>query len=197
MNSGRALRFAAVLVVLTGYLCAFRGGERRIAEARAENARTLERLRAAERAVAARGAFETERGRLRARLGTVPHGIDRSLLVARFLRDAVSIGVTHRATITAVSGGPPAFASGAAAPAQAMPAFEPIPLELIVEGRYADVLAMLQALSQAPVPAAVEVVSLTRKETAVDPTIVAALRIVLERIAPLHPARADGRARPV
>ena len=52
--------------------------------------------------------------------------------------------------------------------------------EVTLEGRYADVLATVRALSHARLPAAVGIASLTRKNpSALDATLVAALHVNL------------------
>jgi hypothetical protein len=204
MTAAKLVRFAAVLVVLAGYLFVFRAGERRIGEQLSENDQTVERLRAGERTIAVQAALVTERARLLAQIRHEQTGGERSLLVARFLRDAATVAAAHRTAITAVT------ASGAAPiprPASAQSEatttapraaairtesslvaadgarLDGIALDLTLEGRYADVLATLRALSAGSVPATVDVASLARKNAAEpDAVLTAALRVVLERI---------------
>ena len=199
MTDLKVVRFAAVAVVLAAYVFVFRTGEARIVQRLDENARIVERVRAGERTLASRPRAEAERTRLRGRLRAVELDSDRSTLVARFLRDAAHIAAVHHATIptiTAVSGSQntiaaaPLAATGAASPGttsanEVSELFEAIPLELTVEGRYADVLATMRALSRSRVLAGVDVASLARKHAdGADTTLTAALHVVLERLAP-------------
>jgi hypothetical protein len=179
MIDRRFLRFAAVVVVLGGYLALFHAGEQRLAARVAANAELAAQLDEAGRILAARPALETERSRLREQLRTVDLDSDRSLLVARFVHAAARIAVAHRTTVPAIAASGAANAAGTATP------FDAIPLELAVEGRYVDVLTTIRALSNSRVLAAVDVVSLARKNAdSDDATLVATLRVVLERLAP-------------
>jgi Tfp pilus assembly protein PilO len=188
MTDAKLLRFAAVIVVLAAYVFVFRAGEGRIAERRDENARIAERLHAGERMLASRGRLETERARLRGRLRAVELDAGRSALVARFLRDAARIAAAHHATIPTIAAAGPQTAAAGTPPSAASEANEPldeIPLDVTVEGRYADVLATLRALSASRVLAAVDVASLARKHAdGTDATLTAALHVVLQRRAP-------------
>jgi hypothetical protein len=199
MTDAKVVRFAAVAVVLAAYVFVFRTGEARIAERLDENARIAERVRAGERTLALRPRAEAERTRLRGRLRAVELDADRSTLVARFLRDAARVATIHHATIptiTAASGPPSPIAAaptaagtvsnpGTIATNAANEPLEPIPLEITVEGRYADVLATMRALSRSRVLTAVDVASLARKHAdGTDATLTAALHVVLERFAP-------------
>lgn len=196
MTEAKAIRFGAVLVVAAGYAFVFRAGEARIGEQLARNAQIVEQLRAGERTAASFAALESERTRLLEQLRRLQVSGERSLLVARFLRDAAAAARARRTTITAVtaSGAQPVIAATAQptptprvqndpAGVNAGLAFDGIPLELTVEGRYADVLATVRALSAGRVPATVDVSSLARKNAGVpDATLTAALRVVLERV---------------
>lgn len=72
--------------------------------------------------------------------------------------------------------------------------FEAIPLDLTVEGRYADVLATIGALSADRVPTMVDVASLARKQVgSPDPTVSAQVHVTIERLAPATPASAATR----
>jgi hypothetical protein len=189
MIDARLLRFALALVVLAGYLVVFRVGEHHLSARAAANAVLAAQVYNAHRALAARPVLEAQRSRLRERLRLVDLDGDSSSLVARFVRAAARIALTKRTTIPtiAASGAPgaPLPASGASGAADAGPPFETIPLELTVEGRYVDVLATIRALSSSRVLAAVDVVSLARKNAdAADATLVATLHVLLERLAP-------------
>jgi Tfp pilus assembly protein PilO len=197
MTDAKVLRFTAVAIVLAGYVFVFRAGEARIADRVDETARVVERLRAGERTLAARPLLEAERARLRNRLRAVELGADRSALVARFVRDAARIAAAHRTTIPAIT------AAGMQSPAiPTADLFEAIPLDVTIEGRYADVLATIRALATSRVLAGVDVTSLARKHAdTADATLTAALHVVLERLAPapttVPAGPADVRARPV
>ncbi len=203
MSDAKVVRFAAVIVVLASYLVVFRTGESHIADRLDENARIMDGLHAAERTVASRPLLEAERSRLRARLRAVDLEAGRSTLVARFVRDAALIAAQHRTVISAITASPgTASIDAASEPLQA------IPLEITVDGRYADVLATIRALSVARVLTAVDVASLARKNAAAaDPAVTAVLHVALQRLAPVAPAaptdttataqQADVRTRPV
>jgi hypothetical protein len=195
MTDAKAIRFGAVLVVLAGYAFVFRAGEARIDEQLVRNAQTLEQLRADERTTASVAALESKRHRLLEQLRRSDIGGERSLVVARFLRDAGTAARARRTTITAVTAGGAQPVNAASAQratagrvengsrASAGVAFDGVPLELTVEGRYADVLSMVRALSAGRVPATVDVSSLARKNPgAPDATLTAALRLVLEPV---------------
>lgn len=129
--------------------------------------------------LASRARTEAEGRRVRDQLRAVALDGDRSTVVAHFLRDAARIAVVHRATITAITNVSPA---GAPAAPQARATLDAVPLDVTVEGRYADVLATMRALSRSTVPAAVELASLARKHVdGPDPTLSAALHVALQR----------------
>ena len=194
MTDAKLVRFAAVVVVLAGYVFVFRGGEDRITERLDENARIAGRVRAGELALASRPRFEADRTRLFARLHSVELDAGRSAQVARFLSDAARIAVAHHAAIPTIT------AAGVAAPVSIAPnatnePLESIPLEITVEGRYADVLATMRALSRSRVLAAVDVASLARKHAdGPDATLTATLHVALERRAPAQTASPAGTA---
>jgi Tfp pilus assembly protein PilO len=184
MTDAKLLRFAAVVVVLAAYVFVFRAGETRIAERLDENARIVENARAGERTLASRPRLERRRIHLRDRLRAVALDDARSTLVARFLRDAARVAAAHHVTIPTITATGPQNAL-AAVPSEPADSLEAIPLEITVEGRYADVLATMRALSASRVLAAVDVASLARKHAdGADATLTAALHVVLERIAP-------------
>ena len=202
-----AVWFASAAVVFAAYALVLRPGEARVAERMDEIARTTAQLRAGERLLASQPQLEAERRRLAAMLGRID-ATDTTQLVARFVRDAARVAARHRALIVAIaaSGTPPASAQPhKAASAGTTEATEATgatagpecvaTLDLTIEGRYADVLAALRELSSAHVLAAVDVASIARKSAdASDPTVSAALHVVLERI---DPDRTDVRARSV
>jgi hypothetical protein len=201
VTGAKLVRFAAVAVVLAAYVFVFRAGEGRITQRLDENARIGERVRAGERMLASRRRFETERKRLQGELRAVDLDAGRSALVARFLRDAARTAATHHATIPTITATNAAGTGpGTNAPSSASDSLEAITLEITVEGRYADVLATMRALSRSRVLAAIDLASLARKHAdGADATLTAALHVALERLAPaaaVHPAGpADVRAR--
>jgi hypothetical protein len=141
--------------------------------------------------------FETDRRRLRGELRAVELGAGRSALVAQFLRDAARIAAAHHAVIPSIT------SNGTSSPVAAAPnggnapvePLESIPLEITVEGRYADVLATMRELSRARVLAAIDVASLARKHAdGADATLTAALHVALERLAPPEIAPPAGPA---
>jgi hypothetical protein len=189
MSDARLVRFAAVLLVLAGYLVVFRAGEQRLGTQLGANAVLGAQLHEASRVLAARTQLESERTGLRGRLRAVDLDGDRSTLVARFVHAAARIARTNRTTIPTIA------ASGTPSPAEPAAPFETIALELALEGRYEDVLATIRAPSNARVLASVDVRSLARKNAdAGDATLVATLQVVLEHLAPA--VRNGARARP-
>lgn len=217
MTDAKAVRFAAVLVVLAGYVLVFRAGEGRIAARLAENAELAARLESGRRLVANGAALERERSRLRAALRNTNVRERPGVLLSAFLRHASSVAAAHHTTVTTVTAGgaPPRSlaidraAAGATGTVAARTttaettAFETTVLELAVEGRYADVLATVRALSASRrVLASVEIVALARKDAgAADSLLTASLRVTLHRLGAPSPGRAshgsDERARPV
>ena len=202
MTDAKLVRFAAVVVVLAAYVFVFRAGEARIAQRLDDNARIGDRVRAGERTLASRPRLESDRTRLRGELGAVELDAGRSALIARFLRDAARIAAAHHVTIPAITAATTAAAgaAGTNAPSAAGEPIEAMPLEIAVEGRYADVLATMRALSRTRVLAAIELASLARKHAdGADATLTAALHVALERLSPATtkplPGPADVHAR--
>jgi Tfp pilus assembly protein PilO len=211
MSDVKLVRFAAVLIVLAGYAFVFRAGEEHIGERIAENARIADQVRAGERALMMRPVLERERVHLNKQFRSAAVAADRSALVARFLREAAAIALAQHTTITAIAAtgaqaaitasgaqAANATAAGRTAPLPADDPFDGIPLEMTLEGHYADVLATVRALSAGRVLAAVDVASLARKNAgAVDGVLTASLRVVLERIVPnAAPAAESAGAEP-
>ncbi len=132
------------------------------------------RLDATLRLVAARGSVEEARGTLAGRLRHAGVRGSRDAIVARFLRDASAIAARHHTAIGAVTAAATIAASAATAAAGNRAAasigpspgdgFDVVPLELTVEGRYADLLATMRDVSAGAVPARVELVTLARKD---------------------------------
>ena len=199
MNAAKLLRFTAVLTVLAGYVFVFRVGESRIGEQLTDNARSVERIAAAERTLASDTALETEHRRLQGTLVSVQLHGTRGAHVARFVREAAHLLAAHRTTIAtiAVNASPIAITPGTrvngvtAGSDAAVDALDSVALDVTVDGRYADVLSAIRALSRTGVPASVEIMSLARKNAdASEATLTATLHVVLHRLA-------DVRAQPV
>jgi hypothetical protein len=194
VTAAKLVRFAAVVVVLAAYAFVYRSGETRIAARLDENARIAERVSAGERTLASRPHLEAERRRRRGELRAVDLGGARSALVARFLHEAAGISAAHHAAIPTITatGTMNAVTLAPNAPADLL---EAIPLEITVEGRYADVLATMRALSRSRVLAAVEIASIARKHAdGADATLTATLHVALERLAPTQIAPPAGQA---
>jgi hypothetical protein len=194
MTAAKLVRFAAVVVVLAAYALVYRSGETRIAARLDENARIAERVSAGERTLASRPHLEAERQRRRGELRAVDLDGARSALVARFLHEAAAIAAAHHAAIPTITATGTTNAV-ALAPNAPVDLLEAIPLEVTVEGRYADVLATMRALSRSRVLASVEIASIARKHAdGADATLTAALHVALERLAPSEIARPAGQA---
>lgn len=169
-----ALRLAALLIVLAGFFFVFRADQGRLEAQHAENARIERQIRADDAITATADALEAQTRTLRARLARHTLQPDDTVAVAAFLRQAARVADRRRTTIAAI--GAAESRRAAAAPA----AFDGVPLDLTVEGRYADVLATLAELSSGRVLAAVEVSSIARKNPAApDATLTAAVRVVV------------------
>ncbi len=195
MTDAKLLRLSAVLIVLAGYVFVFRSGEARIGAQAAANAQTAQQLAEGERAVAERGSLERDRARLRAGLRRLDVVREAGALVARYVRDAAALAAERHCAIVAITGNG-TQSSAPAGPPAAGGAFEAIALETTVEGRYADVLATIRALSGSPVLAAVDVASLSRKNpNTTDATVTAVLHVALQRLAAASAEAADARAR--
>jgi hypothetical protein len=153
--------------------------ERRIAERVEENASLRAAIAADLTAVAERAALSTQRERLTRELGPVLSVQDATARSAAFVREAAAIARRHRTRVSAVASAERESAFGAR-PSSADEPSGGLSYEVTLEGRYADVLATVRALSHARLPAAVGIASLTRKNpSALDATLVAALHVNL------------------
>lgn len=201
-DATKAVAFAAVLVLLAGQVVVA-ADESRIAARAAEDQRIVAQLAEGERVLRLRTGLERERDRLRAHLRAVDYGGERSAVVARFVRDAARIAARERTAITTMTavGVPGSVAAMPVAPTTPATTavadeFETVPLDLTVEGRYADVLSTVRALSTTRVPATVEVTSLARKQAgSSDATLSAQLRVTIERMVFPRPAQPVGAQR--
>lgn len=200
------LWLATFVVSVSGYALGFRLLEGRIDERAVEIARSADQLRADGRVQASAPQLAGERERLRRELARVSMTGERSRLVARFVYDAARITARLHTKITAISGAAPVPFDPVSAPSPLPPMrsrdetiigsaslhaatitadpFESIPLEVVIEGRYVNLLAALRELSATRVPAHVELGSLARKNVdAPDATLTASLHVTLERLA--------------
>jgi hypothetical protein len=168
---------ALIAIVASAFLA--QALEQRIVECVEENARLRAAIAADLAAAAERAALSTQRERLARELGPVLSVHDATARSAAFLREAAAIARRHRTSVSAVASAERESAIGA----RTSSATEPrggLSYEVTLEGRYADVLATVRALSHARLPAAIEIASLTRKNpNALDATLIAALHVNL------------------
>jgi hypothetical protein len=177
-TAATALWCSATLLFVGGTFGVVTFGERRIAEQTTIDEQLTGQVAADDAAVLARGSLLAERGRLRAELRRLGTGRDAAPVVARFVRDAARLTQEHHTTIASIAA-PPA----PAAPAARAEPLESTPLAVTVEGRYADVLDVVRALSALSVPAEIEIVSVVRTTRPGAVAVVAALHVVLQRVA--------------
>ena len=169
-----ALRLAALLIVLGGFFFVFRADQHRLAAQRTENAHIARQIHADDAILATAGTLATQTRALRARLARHALDVDDTTAVAAFLREAARVAARRRTTIAAIGAAGRGRAGAGAA------GFDGVPLDLTVEGRYADVLATLGELSSGRVLAAVDLSSLARKNAASnDATLSAAVHVVV------------------
>jgi hypothetical protein len=173
MRADRFALFAAVLVLLAGYLSIYRPAEAAIADryAQLDDARrALDQSAAlARRAVLLR----REQRDLRARLLASGIADDRTALVARFVR---AVALTTRADAVHVT----SLAASADAPAPSA-AIEPLALTVSLRGTYAHLLALVHDLDQRHLALAIGVDALGNADPRVRsaPALQATLRITL------------------
>ncbi len=178
-RSARGLWSLVAVVAAIGSASAGVFAQSRIDRAASNLTVLAAQLDATLRLVAARRSVDDARAVLTARLRRpgAPSASDE--MVARFLRDASASAERHRTAIAGVAApGTPAVAPH--------DGFESVPLELTLDGRYADVLAMMRDISAGTVPARVELVTLAHKGAGPDgTTLEATLRADLIRLAKL------------
>jgi hypothetical protein len=184
-----AVWWSAALVFAGGTFGFVALGEQRIAGQAATNERLAAQLTQNTAAVRSRGSLLGERGRLRAGLRRFGANGDSAPLVARFVRDADRVAQGHHTTIASI-----AAPVSPGTPRERAEPLDTISLAVTVEGRYADVLAVIRGLSALPVPAAIDVVSLARTSQPGSTAVAAALRAELQRVEPA--AITDVGARP-
>lgn len=177
-TAASALWCSAAFLFVGGTFGVVTFGERRIAEQATIDEQLAGQVAADDAAVLARASLLAERGRLRAELLRLGTDREATPVVARFVRDAARITHEHHTTIASIAA-PPA----APAPIARAQPLESTPLAVTVEGRYADVLDVIRALSTLSVPAEIEIVSVVRTTRPGAVTVVAALHVVLQRVA--------------
>ncbi|MBV8643170.1 MAG: hypothetical protein JO225_04550 [Candidatus Eremiobacteraeota bacterium] len=184
MSAARLVRFTAVLIVLAGYVVVFRSGEGRIDAALAEGARLADLLGADERIRLTEPALVAERAHLMRNAAGPNLHADRARLVALFVREAADTAARHHTAIRAI------VASDARQAVAATQPFETVGLDVTAEGRYADLLDTLAALSNGPVLASVDLTAIARAGSAATTSaLTASLHVVVHRLS-------DVRARP-
>ena len=179
LTTAKALWCGAALSLAGGTFAVVTLGERRIAEQTTTNERLVAQVAANSLAVRSRGPLLAERARLRADLRRLGTDGESTPLVARFVRDAARVANEHHASIASIAA--PAAPS---APRARVEPLDAIPLAVTVEGRYADVLAVIRALSGLRVPAEIDVVSVVRTTQPGATTVAAALHVVLQNVEP-------------
>ena len=174
MTAAQAVRFAAVVVVAASYPLVLRTGEARVAAARADEFALSQRLRDARIALASAPflARDRERARGRARRARGAHDD-----VARFVAGIARAAAARHAAVTAI----------VAAGAPTAPS-----LDVTLEGRFADVLTTIRALSDGDVPGRVRVDALSASDTARS-SVTASVRVTVEAPAGREAARAASR----
>ena len=174
VRDAQAMWFAALLVLPVAFFSLFHIDELRIAQVERDNAKLVASA-ANDRALLAQApALEHERASLQASLRTVVLDAEPTRLVALFVRDAARVASAHHTAITSIA------AAGAPAPS---PPFDGVALDLIVEGKYQDVLATLRDLTRTQVLAQLDVSALGRKDSSPGASLVATLHVVLNKLA--------------
>jgi Tfp pilus assembly protein PilO len=178
--------FAAVLVLLGGYLFVFRPAESAIAARYAQlddGRRALERRSARERRIAD---LRAEERALRARLASSGVGDDASTIVARVLHAVATTASAENCTVTgvaAVAGLPNTAAS-----------FDTIPLTVSLRGTYARLIAFVRTLGRSDdaIHIALDDIGAADPRAHGAPVLRATLRITLLRLA--HPIAGEPHA---
>jgi hypothetical protein len=178
----------AVLAALAASAVLVQACEQRIAERFDGNAQLRAAIAADVAAAAERAALSAQRNRLSRELGPVLSAQDATSRSAAFVREAAAIALGHHTRVTAVVSAERTSAV-VLRPSSADDPKRGLAYEVTLEGRYADVLATLRALSQARFPAAIEIASLTRKNpNALDATLIAAFHVNLGWSSTTEPA---------
>jgi len=178
----RASLFAAVLIVLAGYLFVFRPLEVTLADryARLDAARTtLEQSLALARRIPA---LVNERTSLEAQLAHVHVRDRRAATIERFLGAVAGIARRHDVAIESVAAG-----VGQTQPALAQPAhaalFDELALDVSLRGRYGDVIRAVRELNAGDVATSITLASLgvADRRAGVRPQLNAAFHVRLLR----------------
>jgi hypothetical protein len=187
LRADRLALFAAVLVLLGGYLAVFRPAESDLADRYAQlddaRARLDEHLAGERRAAVTRD----EARALAAWLARSGVRDDRALLVARFLRELATLARADGVRVTAVA----AEAYAPAATAGARPAvLESVPLTVGLRGTYAHVIRLVRDLARGDVAARIGVDALTGadRRSAGSPALRASVRVTLLHVPSTAPA---------
>jgi len=148
LRADRLALFAAVLVLLGGYLAVYRPAEAALAERYARlddgRARLDERLTLARRAGAARAQTRDLATWLRAR----GLAADRTTLVARFLHDLARMASAAGVDVSGVVAEPDASSRPVTPDAAAPNPLEAIPLAVSLRGSYPNLLRLVRALDR-------------------------------------------------
>jgi len=178
----RTSAFAALLIVITGYALVFRPLEALVGERYVE----IDAARAAlehSLTMAARiPTLERERTGLETQLRRVHFGDRRAVTVDRFLRTVAGVSARDDVAVESVAAGfrpPPAVRAGVV---QA-PLLEEVPLDVILRGRYRDVIRAARDLNDADSAARITLASLGNadRRQGVLPLLNAAFHVTLLR----------------
>ena len=167
---------SCVLAAAVTAILALRWDEGRITALRAANAELAARI---EDAAASRLAEERALRRERAvfaRMAGAVSARSASERQAHFLRAAAALFATHRVTAASIAAGREAERAGR------------VPLDLALEGGYADLLAVVRRLSSVASPVSVEILSLARANGA--QRVRAQVHVIFEDLRPpadVHP----------
>jgi hypothetical protein len=196
LRADRLALFAAVLVLLGGYLAVFRPAESALADryAQLDDARVRldERLAGERRAAVTRDEARALASWL-ARSGVRD---DRAVLVARFLRELATLARADGVRVTAVAAEPVAT-SAAIATTVAHPAvLESVPLTVALRGTYAQLTRLVRDLARGDVAAQIGVDALTTadRRSAGSPALRATVRVTLLHLPDTARARAHAAA---
>jgi Tfp pilus assembly protein PilO len=155
----RSCLFAAVLVVLGGYIFIFRPLEAEVADryVQLDSSRaTLERSLELARRIPA---LARERAELEARFARVHVRERRSAVIERFLRATANVAVRDEVAVESVASD--ARSAYAASPFARTPLFDELSLDLTLRGRYNDVIRAIRDLNGGDVAARIALASLS------------------------------------
>ncbi len=184
------LLWAACAVALyAGWYIAFDLFGNAIDRQELRSGRVAETLQATARDLAQRPRLEHAERVLDEHLRDFDIGADKPTTVAHFIGAAARIATAHHVNLDEVEQPGPAAAPFPEAETKRAPgstfSFEAIPLEVTLSGTYADLLAAIRALAQAPVSMQIEIAAIERKPAAAsssDAPLAARLHVVLQRL---------------